>query len=82
MSNHQETKVQKMNKTKINRIENIFFHIRKYLVILLSIFLVASSQQISNQKKKEIFEVQKLSSKGLTQLRIGKKMKVRDPIKD
>ena len=64
MSNHQETKVQKMNKTKINRIENIFFHIRKYLVILLSIFLVASSQQISNQKKKEIFEVQKLSSKG------------------
>ena len=64
MSNHQETKVQKMNKTKNNRIENIFFHIRKYLVILLSIFLVASSQQISNQKKKEIFEVQKLSSKG------------------
>jgi hypothetical protein len=42
----------------------LFFHIRKYLVILLSIFLVASSQQISNQKKKEIFEVQKLSSKG------------------
>ena len=64
MSNHQETKVQKMNKIKNNRIENIFFHIRKYLVILLSIFLVASSQQISNQKKKEIFEVQKLSSKG------------------
>ena len=64
MSNHQETKVQKMNKTKNNRIENIFFHIRKYLVILLSIFLVASSQQISTQKKKEIFEVQKLSSKG------------------
>ena len=64
MSNHQETKVQKMNKTKNNRIENIFFHIRKYLVILLSIFLVASSQQISNQKKKEIFEVQELSSKG------------------
>ena len=64
MSNHQETKVQKMNKTKNNEIEKIFFHIRKYLVILLSIFLVASSQQISNQKKKEIFEVQKLSSKG------------------
>ena len=64
MSNHQETKVQKMNKTKNNRIEYIFFHIRKYLVILLSIFLVASSQQISTQKKKEIFEVQKLSSKG------------------
>ncbi len=64
MSNHQETKVQKMNKTKNNGIEKIFFHIRKYLVILLSIFLVASSQQISNQKKKEIFEVQKLSSKG------------------
>jgi len=64
MSNHQETKVQKMNKTKQNGIEKTFFHIRKYLVILLSIFLVASSQQISNQKKKEIFEVQKLSSKG------------------
>ena len=64
MSNHQETKVQKMNKTKNNEIEKRFFHIRKYLVILLSIFLVASSQQISNQKKKEIFEVQKLSSKG------------------
>ena len=64
MSNHQETKVQKMNKTKHNGIEKTFFHIRKYLVILLSIFLVASSQQISNQKKKEIFEVQKLSSKG------------------
>ena len=64
MSNHQETKVQKMNKTKKNKLEKIFFHIRKYLVILLSIFLVASSQQISNQKKKEIFEVQKLSSKG------------------
>ena len=64
MSNHQETKVQKMNKTKNIEIEKIFFHIRKYLVILLSIFLVASSQQISNQKKKEIFEVQKLSSKG------------------
>ena len=53
-----------MNKTKHNGIEKTFFHIRKYLVILLSIFLVASSQQISNQKKKEIFEVQKLSSKG------------------
>ena len=64
MSNHQETKVQKMNKTKHNGIEKTFFHIRKYMVILLSIFLVASSQQISNQKKKEIFEVQKLSSKG------------------
>ena len=64
MSNHQETKVQKMNKTKHNGIEKTFFHIRKYLVILLSIFLVASSQQISNQKKKEIFEVQELSSKG------------------
>ena len=64
MSNHQETKVQKMNKTKHNGIEKTFFHIRKYLVILLSIFLVASSQQISTQKKKEIFEVQKLSSKG------------------
>jgi hypothetical protein len=53
-----------MNKTKHNGIEKTFFHIRKYLVILLSIFLVASSQQISNQKKKEIFEVQELSSKG------------------
>ena len=53
-----------MNTTKNNRIEKTFLNIRKFLVLLLSIFLSVSSQQISDQKKKEIFEAQKLSSQG------------------
>ena len=53
-----------MNKSKHNRIDKVFFHIRKFAVILLSIVISVSGQQLSNQKKKEIFEVARLSSKG------------------
>jgi len=53
-----------MNKSKNDKIEKAFFHMRKYAVILLSIIISASGQQLSNQKKKEIFEVARLSSKG------------------
>ena len=53
-----------MNKSKHNRIDKAFFHIRKYAVIMLSIIISASGQQLTNQKKKEIFEVARLSSKG------------------
>ena len=53
-----------MNKSKNDKIEKTFFHMRKYVVILLSIIISASAQQLTNQKKKEIFEVQRLSSKG------------------
>ena len=53
-----------MNKSKNDKIEKAFFHMRKYAVILLSIIISASGQQLTNQKKKEIFEVARLSSKG------------------
>jgi hypothetical protein len=53
-----------MNKSANNKIEKAFFHMRKYTLILLSIIISASGQQLTSQKKKEILEVQKLSSKG------------------
>ena len=53
-----------MNKSANNKIEKAFFHMRKYTLILLSIIISASGQQLTSQKKKEIHEVQKLSSKG------------------
>ena len=53
-----------MNKSENNKIEKAFFHMRKYTLILLSIIISASGQQLTSQKKKEIIEVQKLSSKG------------------
>jgi len=42
-----------MNKSKNDKIEKAFFHMRKYAVILLSIIISTSGQQLSNQKKKE-----------------------------
>jgi len=42
-----------MNKSKNDKIEKAFFHMRKYAVILLSIIISASGQQLSNQKKKD-----------------------------
>ena len=53
-----------MNKSKNDKIEKAFFHMRKYAMILLSIIISASGQQLSNQKKKEILEVARLSSQG------------------
>ena len=53
-----------MDKLINDKIEIGFIKMRKYAVILLSIIISASGQQLSNQKMKEIFEVAKLSSKG------------------
>ena len=70
-----------MNKSKNDKIEKAFFHIRKYAVILLSIIISASGQQLSNQKKKEIFEVARLSSKGPTAAPDRKKDEGKGPYK-
>ena len=53
-----------MNKSTNDKINKAFFNMKKYLVILLSIIMSVSGQDLSDQKKKEIFEVARLSSKG------------------
>jgi hypothetical protein len=53
-----------MNKSTNDKIKKAFFNMRKYVVIFLSIIISASGQELSDQKKKEIFEVDRLSSKG------------------
>jgi hypothetical protein len=44
-----------MNKSTNDKIEKAFFLMRRYAVILLSIIISASGQQLTSQKKKEIF---------------------------
>ena len=53
-----------MNKSTNDKINKAFFNMKKYLVILLSFIMSVSGQDLSDQKKKEIFEVARLSSKG------------------
>ena len=71
----------KMNKSTNYSIRKALFLMRKYAVILLSIIISASGQQLTSQKKEEIFEVARLSSKGPNAAPDRKMMKVRDLIK-
>ena len=52
-----------MKKSTNDKIEKAFFYMRKYTIILLSIIISASGQQLTSQKKKEIFEVAKAEFK-------------------
>ena len=53
-----------MNKLTNDKINKAIFNMRKYVVIFLSIIMSVSGQELSDQKKKEIFEVARLSSQG------------------